>query len=54
MMVPVGIVGKAHYDVYSLAMRGTFLLFVGGSFLFLAKILPWWPIPDFPSTLLFG
>ena len=54
MLALDGSVGKAHYDLYSLAVRGAFLLFVGGSLLFLARVLPWWPITNFPSASLFG
>ena len=54
MPVIDGSVGEAHYDLYSLAVRGAFLLFVGGSLLFLARVLPWWPTTDFQSALLFG
>ena len=54
MPARVGSFGEAHYDLYLLAVRDAFLLFVGGSFLFLAGFLLWWTVTDFHSASMFG
>ena len=47
-------VDETHYCWYSLAMRCSFLLFVGGSFLFLARFLPRGTVGFFASASLSG